>query len=204
MPAGIKKRVIPLRGSGPIKAQLEAYDGMLAMYEDAARNAITRDAMWQGGEYYRVTFVPLKFTNYARKLGYHASEKYVARKRRMFGAELPLVYTDQQTHNGLRSQVLGGSRSEARATRKDCYVLVRMPGPSYMNQQRTVYKVLRGVLPAEVERVAKVVGQALADNLEGTASTRGGAAPKRQLTPGQAATFSRSKTTAKPRKARVA
>jgi hypothetical protein len=156
--------------------------------------------MWQGGEYYRTVFVPLKFTNYARKFGYHATAKYAARKRKMFGAELPLVFTDEQTHNGLRSQVLAGSRSEARVTRSKCAVLIRMPGPAYMNAQPMVYKVLRSVLPAELERVAAIVGTALAANLEGTASPADGPGKRQSLSASQEATFSRSKTVPKPRR----
>jgi hypothetical protein len=73
-----------------------------------------------------------------------------------------------------------------------------------MNQQIKVYKVLRGVLAEEVERVAKVVGNALAANLEGTSSDIGGNAQPRQLTSAQSATFSRSQTIAKPRRSKVA
>ena len=200
MAKGLKKQVIPLRGSGPIRASIEAYDGMLAMFTDSARNALIRDAMWQGGEYYRAVFVPLKFTNYARKFGYTVRSKYAARKRKLFGAELPLVFSDEVTHNGLRSQVLGNSRSEARATRGKYSVLIRMPGPAYMNAQSTVYKVLRGVLPEEIQRVAVVVANTLAANLEGASSPIGGPARRQSLSEAQGATFSRSKTVAKPRR----
>ncbi len=197
MATGLKKQIIPLRGSGPIKAQLEVWDGHLSFFSDSARNTLIRDAIWQGGEYYRTTFVPLKFTNYARKYGYHATQKYVARKRKMFGAEMPLVFTDQQTHAGLRSQVIGGARTEARVTKGVGVVLIRLPGPSYMNAQPMVYKVLRSVLPEEVERVAKIIGRAMEESLGDTVSdTRG----RRQLTPAQAATFSRSKTAQRGRK----
>lgn len=196
-----EKQTLALRGHGPIKAQLDVYNGMLAMYTASARNAITRDAMWQGGEYYRVTFVPLKFTNYAKKYGYHVSSKYQARKQKMFGVAIPLVFTDAASHNGLRTKVLNGAKTEARSTQSQCYALIRMPGPAYMNATEAVYKTLRSVLPEELERVARIVGEALADNLEGTASKRGGAAPLRKLTDAQATTFARSVPAQRARKA---
>lgn len=198
--ARYSKTVIPLRGSGAIKATLEAYGGMLAMYRDAARNAIVRDSMWQGGEYYRLTFVPLKFTNYAKRLGYHVTEAWAKRKAK-FAGTMPLVFTDALTGNGLRGQVLRNSRTEARVTRSNCYAIIRMPGPAYMNATAAVYGTLRSVLPEEISRCAAVIAEALAANLEGTESRRGGAAPLRRLTNAQGEIFARSTPANKSRKA---
>lgn len=185
MPAKYKKETVYVTGHGPVRAEIEAWDGALALFKQAARNALIRDALWQGGEYYRTVFVPLKFTNYAKKFGWHVGAAYAKRKQK--AGTPPLVWSGE-----LRKQLLEKSRSRAVAAAAKAYVDIIMPGPGYMNATQPVYKTLRSALPEEIIRVAGVVGKAMAENMEGVTSKRGGAAPLRGLSDTQKATFSRS------------
>lgn len=185
--AKFSRQTVWKTGAGPIKAEIEAWGGALALFSQAARNAIIRDALWQGGEYYRAVFLPLKFSNYAKKFGYHVAARYLKRKLAKYGHDTPLVFTGD-----MQDQILSKAKTRATATASKSFVDIIQPGPGYMNATQAVYSVLRSALPSEIERMAPIVARSIADQMEGVASARGGAAPLRKLTAGQTALFSRS------------
>lgn len=188
-----KKEVIKGVGSGPIKTEIEAWDGMLACFSKRECNAIIRDALWQGGEFWRTVFLPMRFTDYAKKLGYKVTKRWESIKNKN-NASAPLVW-----RGVLQRVATNQARTEARATSSNQYVQVRIPTPSYANQQPTVYKTLHTLPSWEVDRVAEVIGKAFVAIFEGAKSDIGSRSGKMSLPEGVKNTMRRSMNTPKAR-----
>ena len=145
------------KGASPVRAEIIAQGGGLTLFSKSDQNILVRAAMYDGGIYWIGAFLPLRFTSYANRLGYHVSEKYEAKKKWRDGEALPLVLT-----GSLRLLALKGARVVAKATSNTAYADIKFPGTTYANAQPTVRDTLRSIPPWEMERVAKAVGASIA------------------------------------------
>lgn len=158
MPRFKNKTIVHTSKAGPIRTVVEASEGMLSLFTQKGRNDLLRDAMWAGGMYWRSEFLPMRFTDYAKRLGYKNTPQTLTKKIKA-NRMLPLVWT------GDLKSMADGTKVEARASKSNAVITIRIPGPPYMNQQRMVYKILRTIPPWEIERIADNVAKALAANL---------------------------------------
>lgn len=189
------RTVVHTSQNGPVRMAVEASEGVLSLFTAKARNDLVRDAAWQAGEFWRLTFLPMRFTEYAKKLGYYVQSSTRIKKLKA-GRQLPLVWTGD-----LRDMATNGSSTTARATSSKTEAVIRIPGPGYMNQQPLVYKTLRTIPTWEVERFAEVLEKALAANIEEAAPTVRSDLKKQGLSEAQQSKLSRSKHVPKSRRA---
>lgn len=139
--------------NGPIRVTIEANRAALKLFAQRQANAIVRVALQDGGEYFLRVFVPLRFSNYAKKLGYRPSPGYVAKKIRQGQGDVPFVAS------GAWRDATGASRCEATATKAKGRITLRIPQPHPITPVTSAQ--FRTVLPDEIERVARQVGNTL-------------------------------------------
>jgi len=144
--------------AAPIRVAIEAWDFALCLFSQSERNLIVRSALYDGGEYWRTVFLPLRFSPYAKTLGYAVTKKWELKKGGP-GTAIPLVWTGD-----LHDIAVQGAHVEARADASTAAIIIRIPVPRYANQQPMVYKVLRSIPAIEVERIAAIVLKSIAGN----------------------------------------
>lgn len=133
-----------LSGFTPILERLSATEQKLAV-----QAAMSAGAHWWIGSY-----LPMRFTRYARaKLGYELRSSHIKRKKN-YGAPDPLVWTGET-----RESILKTVRTAVGGTAVSPYVDVKMRtgGPRH----QTVYQVLNTILQSEMDGVSRVVGAEL-------------------------------------------
>lgn len=135
-------------------------------------NAITRTALYQGALHWLDTYLPLRFTDYARSnLGYRSRSKKTARR-----GKSPLVKTGQ-----LQDVALRDSWAEARATAGNAYTIVHIatgmtipdskhPAVPY-GVNPLVYQTLTTITTGEVEAVALTMEAVIKDFVAGASTT---------------------------------
>ncbi len=143
------KTITVFTGGSPIRAAIRAEGAALLLFSDSDRNTVIRDAMYQGGEYWRLVYLPMRFTKYARTLGYNG------------GNDTPLVFTGR-----LIDMAIPGAHTEARATATKARATIRIPRPDYANLNKMVHLVLSALPANEVAQVARVVGKSVSENLD--------------------------------------
>lgn len=164
---------------GPIRWAIEAHGAALGLFSARERNNLVRDALESGGKFYVAVFVPMNFTDYAKRKGWAVSAKYQQRKDRMVqrgqvdGPADPLVYLGI-----LREAAVKRSTVTATATANKAGIQIHIPIPPHGNGKGKygispiVGAVLRSIMPWEIERVGEVVEKALVAGLTGAMEQR--------------------------------
>lgn len=77
---------------GPIRAVTEAYGASLALFTQAEANRIVRTGLIAGGQFWINNFMMKRFSGYAwALLGYRASGRWVRKKQKYLGKQIPFV-----------------------------------------------------------------------------------------------------------------
>ncbi len=84
-------KVVDQGAQGGIKWALEYRGKALGLFDPRERNAILAEGFRKMGLAWIAKWLPLRFTNYAYKLGYDVSEKYSRLKARIMENPLPLI-----------------------------------------------------------------------------------------------------------------
>ncbi len=153
-------------GSGPIRAILEAQGPALAILEQAegkaGANDVIRQALQAGGDLWVNVFLPMRFTEYAKRLGYQVKPGWIAMKQRLTGQALPLVYT-----GSMRENALAKAHADAVAKKGGGTITIRIPvdhggtDKQSGSLQPKENAVLRRVPESEVTRIAQQVERVL-------------------------------------------
>lgn len=143
---------------GPVRASIIHRGAALNLFQKRQANAIIRAALQDGGDYFCRVFIPLRFTNYAKKLGYRVTSEYADRKKKEGFGAIPFVRTGDtrdkavaQAHTDITAS--GGATGKGRIK-----VLVPI-GPIAFTPNLT--QIFRSVPAYEIERIARVVGASL-------------------------------------------
>ncbi len=160
---------------GPIRAQIFAAGGALAFFDASTRNEIIRAALLEGGKFWMRAFLPMRFSQYAYRLGYTVSQKWSQRKLRDLGASVPFLgFTppgggrQAPTWKGTNPEkmitaALNGASVRATAAAERASLTIRVPYGHPVREDTTAS--FRTLPTWEVDRIAEVVGKALADQI---------------------------------------
>ncbi len=160
---------------GPIRAQILAAGGALVLFDASTRNEIIRAAMLEGGKFWMRAFLPMRFSQYAYRLGYTVSEKWSRRKLRDLGVSVPFVgFTPPgggrraPTWKGTNPEkmitaALNGASVRASAAAGRASLTIRVPYGHAVREETTAS--FRTLPSWEVARIAEVVGKALVDQI---------------------------------------
>ncbi len=153
-------------GVGPIRAVLEAQGPALALLEQAegasGSNDVIREALQAGGDLWVNVFLPMRFTEYAKRLGYVVQPGWAMRKQKLTGQALPLVYT-----GNMREAAMQGAHADATAKKGGGTITIRIPiqhgggGRQGGSLQPKDQAVLRRIPDWEVTRVGEEVERTL-------------------------------------------
>ena len=127
-----------------------------------------------GGQHWIEVWLPMRFTDYARSLGYSVSERYASVKAKEKGHTLPLVLTGKT-----RDAVVDHSTFTIRNSSSKISFVVRMPLPSNIkgyiygySTRSQVRQMLTTIPPREIISIAKVIKSALHSELTGRLTER--------------------------------
>lgn len=176
-------KVIAEGGTGPIKSVWIAHGAALALFEPKLRNSLMRESLIDGGNFWTVTFLHLRFDwAYAPKLGYQVSGKYETWKSQQkakgrITGDQPLVFTGLTKQAALSRVKVTAT---ATANKQTLYIAIPIPphgGPSKSGKSKfgiapIVGKVLRALPRWEIARIAEVVEQSLTRALQGAMEVR--------------------------------
>lgn len=137
-------------------------------------NAIVRSGLYQAGKEWVDIRLPLRFTDFARQLGYNAK---VARGN---SSKQPLVQ-----YGRLRAFLLSHAYPEARVTSKNIQLILRLPVPSMLNHSkhgvtdsgilytanRIVNNTIQTITKDELEAIAESVVQTMTAMISGSGTT---------------------------------
>jgi hypothetical protein len=143
---------------GPVRATIIHRDAALKLFKPGQANAIIRVALKDGGDYFCKVFIPLRFTNYAKRLGYRVTNAYQQRKKQEGFGDLPFVRTGDT-----RTQAVASAHTETTATggasgKGRIKILVPIGPIAYTSN---LSQIFRSVPAYEIERIARVVGSSL-------------------------------------------
>lgn len=150
------EQIIAQVRQGPIRAAIQVRGAALKLFSTRQANTIVRVAGEDGGNYFVRVFIPLRFTNYARKLGYSPSTGYQRQKQAAGYGDTPWVRT-----GAWRTAATGGARADVTAKRLGCLIKIRVPYTHRHPVTPTTSAQFRSVLPEEMERIARQVGNSL-------------------------------------------
>ena len=139
--------------NGPIRVAIQAEGAALKLFTQKQQNTIIRVALEDGGAYFVKVFVPLRFSNYARLLGYHPSNRYLRTKQAEGFGNVPFVRT------GEWRTAAAGAYATATAKKTSGKIEIKIPQPHPVTPVTSAQ--FRSVLPKEFERIALQVGKAL-------------------------------------------
>jgi hypothetical protein len=141
---------------GGIRGVLTAHGAALNLFSQRERNEIVRDAFEYGGNHWIWKWLPLRFTAYARTIGYHVKAATDALKSKINGdARLPNVWSGRSRRNSLQAH------ADARATATTQTVTIRVP-----NQAPSVRATILTVPPKEIAAIAGAINAALVQGIE--------------------------------------
>ncbi len=167
----------------------KVYQGINAIFElkgpfaklasNTERKVVAQAALREGGEWFRTERIPLRFTDYAYRLGYRVTDAWKAFKRRTLktGRALPYIGTTPAGggkilsiagghHDGLTVDnpekmavaMARGCRVDISGTSKGGDILIRTPyGHPILPAMADAFK---RVVPEEYQRVAQTVAAA--------------------------------------------
>lgn len=131
-------QVLINRRRGPLRVVVETEGMALEVLSRAERNRSMREALANGGRVWPAVFLPLRFTDYARRLGYRKTKE-------------PFVVTGQ-----MRDTAIAGTRVQGIAQGSRLQIVIRVP---YGHPLLARYSdVFRSLPPWEVQRIAIEVG----------------------------------------------
>lgn len=135
-------------------------DKALALFSKKEHNAILSAGLAKALEFWLNTFLKKRFSEYARRLGYHVSNAYLKSKRKkLHGAEpVPLVF-----YGDLADAALAGSHATTTATKGEPKGVIRIPRGHSSGISPIVTEVLQNIPPWELERIAEVFGKSVTD-----------------------------------------
>ena len=139
---------------GPIRAAIQARGAALKLFSTRQANTIVRVAGEDGGAYFVRVFLPLRFDKYAERLGYRPSSDYRAKKLREGYGDIPWVRT-----GAWRAAALAGARTAVTAKRMGCRIQIKVPYAHPVTPRTSAQ--FSSVLPEEMERIARQVGNSL-------------------------------------------
>jgi hypothetical protein len=182
------------------------YEGLNAIFElkgpfaklvTAERKAIVRASLRQGGEFFKEKYIPLRFTDYAYRLGYRVTEEWKKFKRRVMGSKRanPYIGTTapgggdvesmysglKPTHNPEKMAIAmqRGCRVDVTGTGAGGNIIIRTPyGHPILPVSATAFTK---IAPAENQKVAQEVARAFTAFLA-YARTPGGRSKKLTIT----------------------
>jgi hypothetical protein len=138
-----------------LRAAIEFHGPKLALFTAAGRNDLVREALLAAGNLWISVFLPLRFSDYARKLGYHVTAQTQQRKAK--GRQPPFVNT------GAMAESTGKAHVEATATKGLGKAVIRIPLGHALQPQ--FLAVFRRLPPWEQVRLARVIHDTLAARL---------------------------------------
>lgn len=154
-------------GEMPLRIAIDLNRAAMAMFSRYEQNAAIRDALKAGGQLWTVVFLPQRFSDYVRRIGYDETAKWEATKIALFkrgtiqGPQpTPFVFVGI-----MRETAMSGARVEAAATASRQVITIRIPfGHPVQSKAAAVF---RTVPPWEVLRIAEEVRLVLARAIAG-------------------------------------
>jgi hypothetical protein len=143
---------------GPVRATIVHRGAALNLFSKRQANAIIRTALNDGGDYFCRVFIPLRFTNYAKTLGYRVTSEYAQRKKSDGFGTVPFVRTGD-TRDKATAQAHTEVTASGGATGKGRIKILVPIGPIAFTA--SLSQIFRSVPASEVERLARVVGASL-------------------------------------------
>lgn len=138
------------------------------------RKALINACLLEGGEYFKDTYIPMRFTDYAYRLGYRVTDRWKQEKRRVLQSKRALPYIGMTpagggdagamvlpTHNGEKMSVAmaRGCRVDVSGTSRGGNIIIKTPyGHAILPPLAAAFNT---VLPAEYQAVTRVVATAL-------------------------------------------
>lgn len=158
------RAVIAQDRHGPIRIAVECHGLALQVLTKAERNRAVREALVAGGQLWLRVFAPLRFTPYARRLGYYLPKPE------------PFVRKGE-----MRDSVLGSSSVAAVARGGASEIRIKVPYGHPLNARHA--DIFKTVPSWEVQRVADEVGAWLLGitRMIGSARGKGGKVRFRRL-----------------------
>lgn len=145
------------------------------------RKTVAQAALREGGEWFRVERIPLRFTDYAYRLGYRVTEDWKKFKKRVLKTSraIPYIGTTPPGGGPIESFISGmpmvengekmavavqrGTRTDIRGTSKGGDIIIRTP---YGHPIRPLMAAaFKHVNPEEYQRVAQIVAAAFREFL---------------------------------------
>jgi hypothetical protein len=174
-----REEILWQRNSGPIRTALKLYGTGTAMFGSMAiseQNLLVKASLMRGGALWIKVFLPMRWTDYARKLGYRASMKWETFKQAVLGQVLPLVgvggeYRGKGKGEGnwppgfMRDTATKGARVEAVSSGGRAVINIKIPF-GHPVQPHTA-NIVTKVPPWELTRIAEEVGKSIAFFLKG-------------------------------------
>lgn len=166
------------KNTGPIRTALRLNGMGTALFGDRSQheqNLLVRVSLMRGGNMWIKVFLPMRFTDYARKLGYRASTYWEAYKQQLLGAVVPLIGIGGDYAKGkgegswppgfMRDTATKGASIKASVTSTKAVIRIKIPF-GHPVQPRTA-NIVTKVPPWELTRIAEDVGKALRNLLHG-------------------------------------
>jgi hypothetical protein len=161
------ERIIPVNQTSPdapIRSVLRVQGAALKMMEEVegkkAANDVVRGALQAGGDFWINVFLPMRFTDYAKRLGYYVTDKWNKLKDKITSQVIPLVYIGES-----RDAALGGAYATATAKGDGGRITIRVPTKHPLKAKEQA--VIRRVPEWEIKRIAKEIEENLIESLNG-------------------------------------
>lgn len=153
--------------NGPITVYIKENETALKVFSQKERNTVVRAAMTRAANFWCEVFLPMRFTDYARKLRYRVTREWDLRKVLMLATgthrkdgrkpiapqPTPLVFDGT-----MRKAVLGGYSVQVTATQTRPVARIKMP-TGHAIKGNTAYP-LKTVPPWEAQRLMEVLKKA--------------------------------------------
>jgi hypothetical protein len=127
-------------------------------------NAVVKNALNAGGTFWIGTFMMMRFSDYARRLGYRATKRWEDRKRRILGSVTPYVgITGSVPQRGSFSKMIdsvsGAKVVSANTKTRSAKLVVTVPFGHPVSAVHAQY--FKRIPQWEMKRVVEVVGEAI-------------------------------------------
>ncbi len=151
-----QEKVLAEAGQGAIRLQLVAQEKALSLFSNRERSAILKASIARAGLFWLSTYLPKRFTDYAKQLGYKITVKYEKRKLKEGGEVRPLVYS-----GNMANAALSGATAKGMANGDKVAVLLRIPQGDHQLAM-VVQRVMRTIPESEIKDLAREFGKVLA------------------------------------------
>lgn len=162
---------------GPIRAVLMAEGSALALFDARTRNTMVRLALHAGGRMWLQVFLPKRFSEYAKRLGYRVSARWAKEKLFLLGNAVPFIgFTPpgggrqhprwkRTNPEKMSVAVINGANAKATATASRAQLVFTIPYGHAVRPETS--DALRTVPTWEVQRIAEEVASHLQRVLDG-------------------------------------